>query len=74
MDINLQFIHAFMDIHLDILGFLWISMHRLAMDSRSRDTTTKQALAKEQDEFDDGGLLVFRDIFLGLNLTTINRY
>jgi len=20
-------IHAFMDIHLDILGFLWISMH-----------------------------------------------
>jgi len=29
-------IHASMDIHLDIHGFLWISMHRLAMDSRSR--------------------------------------
>jgi len=30
-------IHAFVDIHLDILGFLWISMHLLAMDSRSKD-------------------------------------
>jgi len=28
-------IHVFMDIHLDILGFLWISMYWLAMDSRS---------------------------------------
>jgi len=28
-------IHAFMDIHLDIYGFLWISMHGLGMDSRS---------------------------------------
>jgi len=28
--------HASMDIRLDILGFLWISMHCLAMDSRSR--------------------------------------
>jgi len=27
-------IYAFMDIHLDILEFLWISMHWLAMDSR----------------------------------------
>jgi len=26
-----------MDIHLDILAFLWISMHWLAMDSRSRE-------------------------------------
>jgi len=26
-------IHAFMDIHLDIIGFLWKSMHWLAMDS-----------------------------------------
>jgi len=29
-------IHSFMDIHLDILGFVWISMHWLALDSRSR--------------------------------------
>jgi len=29
-------IHDFMDIHLDIIGFLWISMHWLAMDSQSR--------------------------------------
>jgi len=30
-------IHAFMNIHFDILGLLWISMHLLAMDFRSRD-------------------------------------
>jgi len=30
-------IHAFMDTPLDINGFLWIYMHGLAMDSRSRD-------------------------------------
>jgi len=29
--------HAFMGNHLDILRCLWISMHRLAMDSRSRE-------------------------------------
>jgi len=29
-------IHTFMDIHMNILGFLWISMYWLAMDSRSR--------------------------------------
>jgi len=36
MDISISIIHDFMDIHLDILGFLWKSMHWLAMDSRSR--------------------------------------
>jgi len=30
-------IHAFINIHLDIYWFLWISMHGLSMDSRSRD-------------------------------------
>jgi len=30
-------IHDFIDIHSDIHWFLWISMHGLAMDSRSRD-------------------------------------
>jgi len=29
-------IHIVMDIRLDILAFLWISMHLLPMDSRSR--------------------------------------
>jgi len=28
--------HAFIDIHLDVHWFLWISMHELALDSRSR--------------------------------------
>jgi len=32
-------IHASMDIHWDTHGFLWISMHWLAMDSRSREST-----------------------------------
>ena len=32
-------IQAFMDSHLDILGFLWIPLHRLAVDSRSRNIT-----------------------------------
>jgi len=31
-----NYLYAFMDIHLDIPWFLWISMHWLAMDSRSR--------------------------------------
>jgi len=29
-------IHAIKDIHLDILEIVWISMHLVAMDSRSR--------------------------------------
>jgi len=35
--------HAFIDIHLDIYGFLWISIHRLAMDSRAMDRRQRQA-------------------------------
>jgi len=31
-------IQVCMDIQLDVHGFLWISMHDIAVDSRSRDT------------------------------------
>ena len=34
-------IHAFINIHLDIHWFLWMSMHGLAMDSRSLRTVTR---------------------------------
>jgi len=37
---------CFMDIHLNILGFLWISMHWLAMDSRSRATLNPRGCTK----------------------------
>jgi len=38
-------IHACMDINSDILGFLWISMHLIAMDSQSWVATGKIACA-----------------------------
>jgi len=45
MDIHVLWIlvfsySCFMDVHLDILGFLWISMHWLAIDPRSSERKT----------------------------------
>ena len=54
----------FMDIHLDILGYLWISMHGLAMGSRSRvvNNLAKRPIICLKDIFDANYSKAIRNI------------